>query len=135
MKTPRVLADWPKNLVTSVEGNVTKEEIDTWGRYQEIQDKSYRMRSIIETWRGQQELDRRLRKIYATIMVIALFIEIVFSFTVILLIGYEKIRIDQWVANVFFTAVFAQTAAMIMAIVKYLFPPTNVEFLKLLEKV
>ena len=50
-------------------------------------------------------------------------IETVFASVMFILIGCRVLSVPEWVANVFFVAVFGQISAGAVSITKYLFPP------------
>jgi len=50
-----------KALVKDIGRPVSTEDVDTFGRLQEIQDRSHRLRAIVKAWKDQQTQDRRMR--------------------------------------------------------------------------
>lgn len=122
-------------LVAAVEPPVTAEDVDTFGRLQEIRDRSHWLRSIVHAWKTQQSQDRRMRRHYAIGLLIALAAQIVFVDVVYVLMGLGVLRFDAWTARTFIMAVFAEVAAMVFFIVKYLFRASNDKILELVGAV
>jgi hypothetical protein len=114
---------------------VTSEEVDTYGRYREIEDRSFRLRTVVGAWESQQTEERRLRRSYGTAILIALCVQTFLADVVFILIGVGKIAIAPWVANIFIVSVFGQIVALAVVVVRHLFPQTSSEILRLIEKI
>src|SRR3989304_711791 len=91
-----------KGLVAGLHGLVTTEDIDVFAKRQDVLDRSHRLRTIVNTWKDQQDQDRALRKTYAKVLLWILALEVVMATTAFFLIGANVISVDTWVANVFF---------------------------------
>ncbi len=52
-------------LVKDTGRPVSTEDIDSYGRLREVQDRSHRVRAIVKAWKDQQTQDRQLREKYA----------------------------------------------------------------------
>lgn len=63
----------------------------------------------------------KLRTSYANKLYWLLSGEIIGLFLIIVLVGFEKIKLDPWVINIFSTAVIAQSFGLVRVIVKNLF--------------
>lgn len=114
--------------VIAVEGPITNsDQLESTERLQRLADESWALRQVVQAWTAQRTLERSLRKRYANIVLTALLVEMTFAGIVLLLIGFNTVTLDKWVANVFFAAVFTQIAAGANAILKYLFPPGYVD--------
>lgn len=109
-------------------------DLDTIGKFTEIRDRSFRIRTIVEAWREQQILDRKLRKTYATWLLIAVSLQMALINLAFFFIGFEKMHVEEWVANTFIIGVFAETSSLVFVVVKYLFPDSSRTILDLLER-
>jgi hypothetical protein len=129
-KKPNLPVTLP-SVVESVGRSVTPEDVDTYGRVTEINDQSHRVRTIVTAWKRQQEQDRNLRRHYATVLLIGLGVQVVFIDVVYMMVGFGKLTIEPWTTKTMIMAVFAEAAAMVFWIVKYLFRPINNDILDL----
>lgn len=120
-----------RSLVKAVGNPVTSEDVDLHGKLQEIKDRSHWIRSVVAAWKGQQIEDRRMRKQYATCLIILMTAQIIAINLIYVLIGCGKLTYEPWTAKTFIMAVFAEVAALVLLIVKYLFRPTNDKVLDL----
>lgn len=119
---PADLAPLPASVV-AIGGPLTPDQLDTTERLTRLRDDSWVIHEAINVWRGQSDSERKLRKLYANAMLIALCMEITFASAMFILIGASVLTVSPWVANVFFGAVFTQVATGALGITKYLFPP------------
>jgi len=108
--------------------------VDTYGRLQEIFDKSAKLQRILEAWERQHTEERSMRRTYAKWLLIALFIQAFIVNVAFFAIGFGYLTVSEWVANSFILAVFGEIAAMTFFIIKYLFPKTSADVLATLEK-
>ena len=134
MDTPVAIPDTLRDKVKSVGAAVTREDLDAYGRLREIEDKSHKLQMILEAWRLQHAEERAMRKTYATAMLAGLGTQALLVNAAFFLIGFKLIQVDQWVANTFIMAVFAEIAGMTYFIIKYLFPKVSSDTLAMLEK-
>ena len=128
----------PSSLTERVESlgvPVTSEEVDTYGRYREIEDRSFRLRTVVSAWESQQTEERHLRRSYGTAILIALCVQTLLVDVVFILIGVGKIAISQWVANIFIVSVFGQIVGLAVVVVRHLFPQASSEILRLIERI
>lgn len=123
-----------KNHVLGVGGEVRPEDVDVYGRLREIQDKSYKLRTVLEAWERQQSEERALRQGYAKKILIALFVQMGLVNVAFFAIGLGWLVVEEWVANTFIMAVFGEIAAMGLIVIKYLFPKVGSDVLGLIEK-
>ena len=123
-----------QDLVAVVGEVVTPEDVDAYRSVREIADKSYKIRTIVAAWEGQQREDRQLRRSYATWLLIALSVQMLIVDVAFFLLAAGIIGVDRWVAQTFIISVFGEIAAMTLIVVKYLFPETSSHVLKLIEK-
>ena len=132
--TNRMLPDSVREKVLSVGTDVTSDDVDTYGRIQEITDKSKKQSTILEAWERQHSEERKLRKTYAQWLLIGLFVQMLLVNAAFLAIGLKWIQVDKWVASAFILAVFSEIASMTFFIIKYLFPKVSSDVLATLEK-
>ena len=123
-----------ENVNAIVEGPVTSEQVDTYGKLREIEDKSKKARVLLDAWERQHNEERNLRKHYAAWLLFALLLQMLFVNLSFFLIGIEYLKIEQWVAQTFIVSVFGEIAAMVFWIVKFLFPKVSADVLTVVEK-
>jgi len=122
-----------KGQVEEIGSAVTSDDIDTYRQIREIEDKSYKLKIVLDAWKAQKKEERKWRNIYAGVLLGFLFIQIVVVNVSFFLIGAGKLKVEEWVANTFIIAVFGEVASMTLVIVRYLFPKTGEEFPKIIE--
>jgi amino acid permease len=118
-------------VVEKVGKPVSPQDVDTYGRLKEIHDHSHRTRTIVGAWKKQQTEERAMRRTYATSLLIALGVQAILVNTIYILVGCKILVFDPWTSRTFIMAVFAEIAAMVFWIVKYLFRQTGNEVLQL----
>lgn len=123
-----------REKVVSLGAPVTSDEVDTYGRLQEIRDKSKKQSTILAAWENQHKEERKLRKTYASWLLIGLFFQMLLVNAAFFAIGFKLIQVDIWVANAFILAVFSEIASMTFFVIKYLFPKVSSDVLATLEK-
>jgi len=123
-----------KNRVVGIGGEVRPEDVDVYRRLREIEDKSYKLRTVLEARERQQSEERALRQGYAKKLLIALFAQMGLVNIAFFLIGFRWLAVEVWVANTFIMAVFGEIAAMALIMIKYLFPEVGSDVLGLIEK-
>ena len=128
----QVVAD--KVGVVEVGGPVTSEQIDNIGKLQDIQERAKHDRTIVAAWKQQQDQDRKMRKLYANWLMGAMSIQVVAVSVIFVLIGCGVLKFEQWTANTFVTATFAEISALVLLVVKYLFPATSDRILDLIDR-
>ncbi len=120
--------------VISVEALVTSNEVDIYGRLREIEDQSYKLRTVLQTWERQQTEERKLRGAYAKWLLVGMFAQMALVNIAFLAISLGWIVVEKWVAIAFILAVFGEIIGMTTVVIKYLFPQTRSEVLALIEK-
>jgi hypothetical protein len=127
--------DLPKHLQALVEDvgrPVTSEDIDVYRQLQRIEGETFRLRTVLKAWKDQQSQDRDLRARYANWLMLAMGAQILGVNIVYVLMGCE-LQYDQWTANTFIMGVFAEIAALVLLVVKYLFTPASDTLLDLIK--
>ena len=122
-----------KNIVAEIGSAVTSDDIDTYRQIREIEDKSYKLKIELDAWKAQKKEERKWRNIYAGVLLLFLFIQIVIVNVSFFLIVAGTLKVEEWVANTFIIAVFGEVASLTLVIVRYLFPKTGEEFPKIIE--
>src|SRR6266481_8716974 len=112
METTVAIPDALRDKVKAVGSAVTRQELDAYGRFREIEDRSYKLQRILEAWEGQHREERAMRKTYAAWMLIGLGVQMLLVNAAFFLIGFKMIEVNQWVANTFIMAVFGEIAGM-----------------------
>jgi len=134
MDAHELLDDELRQQVEALGQAVTPADVDTYGRLRQIEDRSFKLRTIVEAWERQHNEERKLRRNYATGLIVGLFAQVAFVDFAFLAIGFEWITVERWVATTFLLAVFGEVAAMCFVVVKYLFPGVGGEIVRLIEK-
>jgi hypothetical protein len=117
-----------------VGGQVTSDQTDALGKLHDIQERGKHNRTIINAWKQQQDQDRKMRKMYATWLMIAMSGQVVAVNVVFVLIGCGLLKFEPWTANTFIMAVFTEISALVLLVVKYLFPTTSDKVLELIDR-
>jgi hypothetical protein len=107
---------------------------DLLDQLRENKERRRHQSSIINAWRQQQIQDREMRRVYANWLMVVMSLQIVLINVIFVLIGLAILKFEQWTANVFITAVFAEISAMVLLVVKYLFPATTDKILDLIDR-
>lgn len=123
-----------QKVVEKIGKPVTSAEIDEIGKLQDIQERSRHHRTIINAWKQQQDQDRKMRKTYATWLMVAMSGQIVGINIIFILIGCGLLEFQRWTTNTFVMSVFAEVSAMALLVVKYLFPATSDKVLNLIDR-
>ena len=118
--------------VEEVREPVTSEQINNIGKLQDIHERAKHHRTIVNAWKNQQDQDRKMRKLYATWLMVVMSIQIVAINVIFILIGCKVLMFEPWTANTFVMAVFTEIGALVLLVVKYLFPATSDKILELL---
>ncbi len=126
--------DAVRDKVLAIGASVSPGEIEVYGRYQEIADRSAKLRTVLEAWERQHSEERQMRQKYAKWLLAAMFVQMALVNLAFLAIGFGWIQINPWVANSFILAVFGEISGMVLFIVKYLFPKVSSDVLATIEK-
>ncbi len=123
-----------KNLVQDVGNPVSSSDVDSYGKLRQIEDRSHQIRTIVRAWKDQQAQDRMMRERYANYLIVAMGVQALAVNVVFVLIGCGLLTFEPWTAKTFIMAVFAEIAAMVLIIVKYLFTPSSDKVLQFLDE-
>jgi len=121
-----------RNLVEAVAEPISPTEIDVYGRWQEIENDSFRVRTVLNAWKQQQTQDREMRRKYANWLMLAMGLQMASVNLIFILLGCQVLAFEPWTANTFIMSVFAETAALVLFVVKYLFARPEDTVLKLI---
>lgn len=88
----------------------------------------------MKAWKDQQAQDRRLRDRYAHWLLVSVAAQALLVNAAFLLLGLKLLAVEEWTARVFIAAVFAEIAALVLVIVKYLFAPPSDAILQFLDE-
>lgn len=110
-------------------------DIDHLERMEDIRNRSRKIKTVLSAWETQQKEERGLRRTYANYLLAALFLQILLINAAFFGIGAGYLVVEKWVANTFIMAVFFEVVALVLVIVKYLFPKVGSEVLNLIEKI
>ena len=75
-----------------------------------------------------------MRKLYATWLMSADEVQVVAINVIVVLIGCGLLKFEPWTAKTFVMAVFAEVSALVLLVVKYLFPATSDKILDLIDR-
>jgi hypothetical protein len=75
-----------------------------------------------------------MRRQYATWLMVAMSLQSVAINVVFVLIGCGLLKFDAWTTNTFIISVFAELSALVLLVVKYLFPATTDKILDLIDR-
>lgn len=92
-------------------GEYTPEAVDTFDRFQQIQDQTER-----------ENQDRKLRRLYGNVILGLLVLQLIFIAAVVFLLGFGIIALDRWVATTVVSGTLAEVSGMAYLVVRYLFP-------------
>jgi len=126
--------DTLKNLVQDVGKPVSSSDVDSYGKLRQIQDRSHQIRTIVKAWKEQQAQDRKMREHYATYLMAAMGAQALVVNVVFVLMGCGVLSFEAWTAKTFIMSVFAEIAAMVLIVVKYLFTPSSEKVLQFLAE-
>lgn len=132
-KSEPQLPDALRALVKDIGRPVTSADVDTYGRLKEIHDRSYRVRVIVKAWKDQQTQDRKMREQYARWLMLAMAVQAVIVNVAFVLMGFGLLTVEPWTARTFIMAVFAEIAALVLLVVKYLYTPSTDKILDYLD--
>jgi len=128
------IPDALKSRIIGVGGEVQPKDVDVYGRLREIEDRSYKLRTVLDAWERQQSEERALRQGYAKKILIALLAQMGLVNMAFFALGFRWLSAEPWVANTFIMAVFGEIAAMALVVIKYLFPKVGSDVLSIIEK-
>ena len=117
-------ADLPQG-VSRIYEEITDEQLIKEERATRAQDDSYVIRTTVKLWAQQQSDERKLRRFVAKFVCILMAVEIGLGVICFLIVAAKIVDTEQWVATVFFGAVFTQVAATFALVVRYLFQPNQ----------
>ncbi len=128
------LPDKVQQFVEQVGKPVTGRQLDNYARLQELEERGKHLTTIIKSWQEQQSQDRELRKKYANWLMYAMGAQIISINVIFILIGSQVFVFEEWTAKTFIMAVFAEICALVLLVVKYLFPGTSDKVLELIDR-
>lgn len=116
----------------------TGEELDdkkvsSYERVTKAKDQSYKLVTLVTAWQKQNKAERKLRQKVAWYILIALGIQIIIVNVVFSLMGFSIMDADIDLAKTFILAVFFEIVAMVLIVLRYLFPNVGNEFLQLIK--
>lgn len=124
----------PDVTVLSIGEVVTPQDIDSYRAFQEIEDRSYIIRSITGSWERQQKEERKLRQRYARWLLAGVFVQVVLANVAFFLVGTGHLEVEEWLAGTFIVGTFGEVVGLATIVTKYLFPEIKFEPLSLLER-
>lgn len=110
-----------------------EKKIAGYERVTKAKDQSFKLTTLVNAWQRQNKAERKLRQKVAWCILAALALQIILVNTTFFLIGFGVISIDEGLAKIFILAVFAEIVAMVLIVLRYLFPQIGNEFLQLIK--
>ena len=123
------------SVIKDTVGDVTPEELDIYKGYKGLENYRFKLETVLEIWQKQEEQDRNLRKIVAYAIFGGLGVELIIGNLIMILMGFGKIKIEQWVANIFFVGMYTQIVTLVTVVVKNLFPTPQKDGNNLLKEI
>ena len=114
--------------------SVTADDVDTYVKIRDAEDRRYKLRSIVDSWDKQQSEDRKMRKGNALFFLILIAFQVVIINLYVILIGINVVGSNPLVLKVFFIPVLGEIVSMTFIILKYLFPKVSADILELIKK-
>ena len=118
----------------SVEKLRTSKAVERHERIESVKIRRQKIDLVLDLWKKESDEVKSARKWFAYPLLFALFVQGLLADVVFVLLGLDVLRVDEWTARVFIMSVFAELAAMVFFIVKYLFSRTDRDLLSLIEK-
>lgn len=128
------IPDTLKSITQDVGKPVSSSDVDTYGKLRQIEDRSHQVRTIVKAWKDQQTQDRKMRERYANYLILAMGLQAFVMNVIFVLIGCGVLTFEPWTAKTFIVSVFAELAAMVLIVVKYLFTPSSDRVLRFLSE-
>lgn len=127
------------DAVNKVLQNVTAkqlapEDLDSYKTVADVEDRRFKMQTVLGIWRKTQEGERELRRTVAYWILGALFIELAAGNTAFFLIGFGMFTVPEWVAQTFLIGMYAQIVSIVLIVVKSLFPSPKTDTISELNK-
>jgi len=123
-----------ESLVREIGDPVDSDQIDLYKKWSEIENNTYKIKTIVSAWEKQHTDERVMRKGFARAIIIALFIQIAVINIAFFFIGFSLISVPEWVATTFIIAVFTEIISMTMLVLRYLFPRVGSEIIQLIKE-
>ena len=120
--------------VASDSDTLIGEGIDNLGKLRGIEERTKHHRTIIKVWKQQQDQDRQIREIYAKWLIGVMVVQVVAINIIFVLIRLSVLEFEPWTANTFVMATFAEISALVLLVVKYLFPTSADRILDLIDR-
>lgn len=122
------------DAVSSVGSEIRPEDVDAFIRLQEGSERLEQLRTILAAWKQQQDQERSLRETYAKLLIRTLIGELGLIFIAFLLVASGVLaHAAPWMAEAFLVAGLAQSSALVLAVIKYLFPSKSSDVSQLLR--
>lgn len=122
-----------RDKVETVGPPVGPGELESFERVTRARDQSYKLQTLVTAWKLQNEAERSLRQKVAWYILGALAFQILLVNTCYFLIGFGVLRVDADLSKIFVLAVFTEVVAMVLIVLRYLFPQVGNEFLQLIK--
>jgi hypothetical protein len=111
-----------------------EKKIAGYERVTKAKDQSFKLTTLVNAWQRQNKAERKLRQKVAWCILVALAVQIILVNVTFFLIGFKVMVADAELAKIFILAVFAEIVAMVLIVLRYLFPQTGNEFLQLIKE-
>lgn len=106
----------------AVEELTSDEEFSQLARRKRLESELSQQRAILEAWESQQNDDRKLRKRYANWLLGLVSIQVFLMSAAFFALGLGYLKFQEVVAEVFMVGTFTEISALVLIVVRYLFP-------------
>lgn len=120
-------------IVTEVGSPLRPTDVDEFVRLQDASERLTHLRTFIRAWSQQQKEERALRKTYATALIAILASELALTFLAFYLLAFKVGTSGGTPLAAFLVTALVQSAALVMVVVRYLFPDRTADVLRLIE--
>lgn len=122
--------------VVTLGKDVTPDDVDALIRLHEGGERLQQLRTVLAAWKQQQDQERSLRETYAKLLIGTLIGELALLFTGFVLVASGVLaHAAPWMAGSFLVAGLAQSSALVLAVIKYLFPEKSSDVSRLLRAI
>ncbi|GGF17106.1 hypothetical protein [Hymenobacter cavernae] len=122
-----------RDKVESVGPPVNPGELESFERVTRARDQSFKLQTLVNAWRLQNEAERTLRQKVAWYILGMLAFQTLLVNVCFFLIGFNVLHVDAGLSKIFVLAVFAEIVSMVLIVLRYLFPQLGNEFLQLIK--
>lgn len=121
------------DYVTQLFSELHTGDLNTLEKLYYLDNHGQKMAVILDSWEKQQSEERRLRKFYATVLLVGVFSQMVFIDVLVCLLGRGVLVLEKWVVSSVIFTVFLEIMGLVAVVIQYLFPKKDGEFLRIIK--